>query len=217
MMALMAGASALDRIRAERVIAVLRRVPELDSVVDSLVRGGIRTVEVTLDSDDAVGAIERLSARAGLTVLAGTVRTPEEAEAAKAAGAEACVAPALVPAMVERCHRLGLPAIPGALTPSEIEAAKAFGVELVKLFPGSLVGPQYVREILAPLAGVELVVTGGVDSVSAPEFLEAGAVAVGVGSSLTGAADIESEARRLVAAVAGVSEETPPPLRSRPR
>ena len=94
--------------------------------------------------------------------------------------------------------------VPGALTPSEIEAALALGVSLVKLFPGSLLGPDYVRDVLAPLAGAALMVTGGVNLSNAREFLAAGAVAVGVGSALTGAADIEAEARRLVAAVSSV-------------
>jgi 2-dehydro-3-deoxyphosphogluconate aldolase / (4S)-4-hydroxy-2-oxoglutarate aldolase len=191
----------LDRIRAERVVAVLRRVPEPESVVDALRGGGISIIEITLDSDDALGTIERLRARGDVTVLAGTVRSPHDAEAAAAAGAEACVAPTLVPAMVERCRELGVPAIPGALTPSEVEAAKALGSDLIKLFPGSLGGPRYVRDLLAPLAGVELLVTGGVDAANAREFLAAGAVAVGVGSSLTGAADVDAEARRLVHAV----------------
>jgi 2-dehydro-3-deoxyphosphogluconate aldolase/(4S)-4-hydroxy-2-oxoglutarate aldolase len=191
----------LDRIRAERVVAVLRRASEPESVVDALSAGGIRIVEITLDSDDALGTIERLRARGDVTVLAGTVRSPRDAEAAAAAGAEACVAPTLVRAIVERCRELGVPAIPGALTPSEVEAAKALGSDLIKLFPGSLGGPRYVRDLLAPLAGVELLVTGGVNASNAREFIAAGAVAVGVGSSLTGAADIEAEARRLVAAV----------------
>jgi 2-dehydro-3-deoxyphosphogluconate aldolase/(4S)-4-hydroxy-2-oxoglutarate aldolase len=103
--------------------------------------------------------------------------------------------------VVERCRQLGLPAIPGALTPSEVETASALGAELIKLFPGSLGGPDYVRGLLAPLAGVELIVTGGVDASNAPNFLAAGAVAVGVGSSLTSAEDVEAEARRLIAAV----------------
>jgi 2-dehydro-3-deoxyphosphogluconate aldolase / (4S)-4-hydroxy-2-oxoglutarate aldolase len=191
----------LDRIRAEGVAAVLRRVRDVDAVVDALVAGGIRIVEITLDSDDALAAIERLRARPDLTVLAGTVRTPEDAEAAAAAGAEACVAPGLVPGTLARCLDLGVPPIPGALTPTEIETARALGAELVKLFPGSLAGPGYVRDLLAPLAGVELLVTGGVDASNARAFLDAGAVAVGVGSALTGAADVESEARQLLTAV----------------
>jgi 2-dehydro-3-deoxyphosphogluconate aldolase/(4S)-4-hydroxy-2-oxoglutarate aldolase len=205
MMTFMSGASsAVDRIRAERVVAILRRVPDADRVVPALAAGGIRIVEITLDSDGALDTIERLRGNRELTVLAGTVRTPADAEAAAGAGAEACVSPALVPETVERCLELGVPAIPGALTPSEVEAAFALGVPLVKLFPGSLVGPGYVRDVLAPLAGVPLIVTGGVDLSNAREFLDAGAVAVGVGSALTGVADVESVARRLVAAVGSV-------------
>jgi 2-dehydro-3-deoxyphosphogluconate aldolase / (4S)-4-hydroxy-2-oxoglutarate aldolase len=202
MMTLMAGPTpALDRIRAERIVAILRRVPEVDSVFEALVAGGIRIVEVTLDSDDALRTIARLRERRDVTVLAGTVRTPEDAAAAAAAGAEACVAPALVPETVERCHDLGVPAIPGAFTPSEIERAHALGSELVKLFPASLAGPGYVRDVLTPLAGVELMASGGVDESNARAFLDDGAVAVGVGSALTGAADVQVAARRLLDSV----------------
>jgi len=193
--------TAVDGIRAQRLVAVLRRVEEPDAVVNELVAAGIGVVELTLDSDDALGTIERLRARGDVTVLAGTVRTAADAEAAISAGAEACVAPALVAEMVEACSRHGVPAIPGTLTPTEVEAASALGVELVKLFPAGAVGPAYVREVLAPLAGVQLLVTGGIDASNAAAFLDAGAVAVGVGSALAGAADVEAEARRLVAAV----------------
>jgi len=205
MMSLMPGpVAAVDRIRAERVVAVLRRVPDVDSVVDQLLDGGIRIVEVTLDSDDALGTIERLARRADVTALAGTVRTAADAEAAAAAGAAACVAPALVAEMVECCRRLGVPAIPGAFTPSEIEAARALGADLVKLFPAGAVGPRYVRDLLAPLGDVPLLVTGGVDASNARMFIEAGAVAVGVGSALTGAADVAAEARRIVGELRGL-------------
>jgi 2-dehydro-3-deoxyphosphogluconate aldolase/(4S)-4-hydroxy-2-oxoglutarate aldolase len=103
--------------------------------------------------------------------------------------------------MLERCSELGVPAVPGAVTPTEIEAAVGFGVELVKLFPAGVLGAEYLRSVLAPLGGVSLLATGGVDAANARELLEAGAVAVGVASALTGAADVEAEARRLVAAV----------------
>jgi 2-dehydro-3-deoxyphosphogluconate aldolase/(4S)-4-hydroxy-2-oxoglutarate aldolase len=202
MMTLMAGRRpALDRIRAERIVAILRRVPDVDSTVEELVAGGIRIVEVTLDSDDALRTITRLRERRDVTVLAGTVRTPGDAEAAAAAGAEACVAPALVPETVERCHDLGVPAIPGAFTPSEIERAHALGAGLVKLFPARLAGPGYIRDVLMPLAGVELMASGGIDESNAQAFLDGGAAAVGVGSALTGVADVRSAARRLLGAV----------------
>ena len=134
-------------------------------------------------------------------MLAGTVRRPEQVDEAVRAGAEACVGPAFVPAVVARCAELGVPAVPGALTPSEVEAAWQAGAALVKLFPGSLGGPRYVRELLAPLRDVPLLVTGGVTAENAAEFLAAGAVAVGAGSALAAAAEVEAAARRLVEAV----------------
>lgn len=195
---------AIERIRAERLVAVLRRVADLDRVVDELVEAGIRVLEITLDSHGALDAIARLRDRDGITVLAGTVRTAAEAAAAIGAGAEACVGPAFVPAVVEQCLALGTPVIPGALTPSEIEAAWQAGAGMVKVFPASLGGPRYVRELTVPLHDVPLLATGGVDAENAVEFLRAGAVAVGVGSSLTNAPDVGAAARALVGAVRSI-------------
>jgi 2-dehydro-3-deoxyphosphogluconate aldolase / (4S)-4-hydroxy-2-oxoglutarate aldolase len=193
----------VERIREERLVVILRRVPDPDAVVEALAHAGIGVVEITLDADDALAAIGRLRRRGDVAVIAGTVRRPEQVDAAVDAGAEACVSPALVPEVVARCGALGVPAVPGALTPTEVERAWSLGAALVKLFPGSAVGPGYVRELLAPLADVPLIVTGGIDETNARSFLDAGAVAVGAGSSLTGAPHIEGQARRLVAAVSG--------------
>jgi 2-dehydro-3-deoxyphosphogluconate aldolase/(4S)-4-hydroxy-2-oxoglutarate aldolase len=193
----------LDRLRSERALAVLRSVPDLDRVVHGLAAGGLRVVEVTLDSPDALGAIARLRERhPELLVGAGTVRTPAQVEAAAAAGAAFCVAPATVETAVARAHELGVPFVPGALTPTEVERAWSLGPAAIKVFPAGLGGPRYVRELLAPLGDVPLVVTGGVDAGNAAEFLAAGAVAVGVGTALAGAADPAEAARALVAAVA---------------
>jgi 2-dehydro-3-deoxyphosphogluconate aldolase/(4S)-4-hydroxy-2-oxoglutarate aldolase len=110
-----------------------------------------------------------------------------------------------VPAVLERALELGVPAVPGALTPTEIEAAWGMGAALVKLFPGALGGPAYVRDVLAPLSDVPLVVTGGVTAANARAFLDAGAVAVGVGGALIGADDVAAEARAVVASVRGTA------------
>jgi 2-dehydro-3-deoxyphosphogluconate aldolase / (4S)-4-hydroxy-2-oxoglutarate aldolase len=189
--------SAIERIRRERLVAILRRVPDLDARVAALADAGVGVIEITLDDPHALGAIERARGRGDVTVLAGTVRRAEQVDAAAAAGAEAVVGPALVREVVERAAELGIPAIPGALTPTEIGLAWDAGAALVKLFPAGLGGPRYVRDVLAPLAGVPLLVTGGVDAQNARAFLDAGAVAVGVGSAL----DDPDEARRLVAAL----------------
>jgi 2-dehydro-3-deoxyphosphogluconate aldolase / (4S)-4-hydroxy-2-oxoglutarate aldolase len=189
--------SAIERIRRERLVAILRRVPDLDARVAALADAGVGVIEITLDDPHALGAIERARGRGDVTVLAGTVRRADQVDAAAAAGAEAVVGPALVREVVERAAELGIPAIPGALTPTEIGLAWDAGAALVKLFPAGLGGPGYVRDVLAPLAGVPLLVTGGVDAQNARAFLDAGAVAVGVGSAL----DDPDEARRLVAAL----------------
>jgi 2-dehydro-3-deoxyphosphogluconate aldolase/(4S)-4-hydroxy-2-oxoglutarate aldolase len=171
---------AVEVIRRERVVAVLRRVDDVEAAVERL---ALPVVEVTLDSPGALDAIAGLRARPGLTVLAGTVRTGEDALAAIAAGAEAVVSPATDGDVGEACRRLGVPWVPGAFTPTEIESAWRAGAALVKLFPGRLGGPAYVRDVLAPLVGVPLLVTGGVDAESAIAFLDAGAVALGADAS----------------------------------
>jgi 2-dehydro-3-deoxyphosphogluconate aldolase/(4S)-4-hydroxy-2-oxoglutarate aldolase len=192
--------SAIERIVAGRVVAVLRRVDDVGALVDGLVAGGIDLVEVTMDGEHAATQLAELRARGDVLVLAGTVRTPADAEAAVAAGAEVCVAPGTVPATIARCHELGVPMIPGALTPTEVERAWALGVAMVKLFPGSLGGPQYVRELRAPLPDVPLMVTGGVTADNAGAFIAAGATAIGAGSALAAAADVPAAARALAAA-----------------
>ena len=176
--------SAIERIRSERLVAILRRVPDMDARVAVLADAGVGVVEITLDSEDALGAIARTRGRGDLSVLAGTVRTAADVDAAFAAGAEAVVGPGTVPAVLERAGELGIPVIPGALTPTEIERAWTAGAAFVKLFPGALGGPGYVKDVLAPLADVPLIVTGGIDASNARAFLDAGAVAVGIGSAL---------------------------------
>ncbi len=189
--------SAIEAIRAARLVAILRRTADVDAQVARLAAAGVRVVEITLDSDDALGAIERARGRGDVTVVAGTVRVPAQVDAAVSAGAEAIVAPALSAAVLERAAALDTPAIPGALTPTEIETAWQAGAVLVKLFPARLGGPLYVRDMLAPLPDVPLLATGGVDATNARAFIDAGAVAVGVGSGLGS----DDELRRLLDAV----------------
>src|SRR5438034_2007300 len=148
--------AAIDAIRSRRVVTILRRIPDPERVVRALREGGIAIVEITLDSDGALETIARLRDDPELVVLAGTVRTAQEAEAAAEAGAEACVGPALVPEVIDACRTLGLSAIPGALTPTEVETARRLGAAMVKLFPAARLGPAYVRDLLGPFRDVPL-------------------------------------------------------------
>ena len=186
--------TASGRSGSSRSCGALR---DVDARVTALADAGVGVIEITLDDPAAAAAIERARARGDVSVIAGTVRRVEQVDLAVAAGAEAVVSPGFDRAVLERAAELGVPAIPGALTPTEVEAAWAAGAALVKLFPAGLGGPRYVRDLLAPLADVPLLVTGGVDAANAAAFIAAGAVAVGVGSAL----DDPAEARRLVAAL----------------
>jgi len=167
--------SAIERIRQERFVAILRSPPDLDEAAEELVGAGVGVLEITLDTPGALEAIRRWRTRA--TVLAGTVRTQADADAAVAAGAAALVSPALV--FLEH----NVPHVPAAFTPTEVETAWRGGAPLVKLFPGAALGPSYLRSLLTPLADVPLFVTGGISAENAAAFLDAGAVAVGADSS----------------------------------
>ncbi|HEY3522349.1 MAG TPA: bifunctional 4-hydroxy-2-oxoglutarate aldolase/2-dehydro-3-deoxy-phosphogluconate aldolase [Candidatus Limnocylindrales bacterium] len=200
------GGSVAATIRRERLVAVLRRVEprsRLIELVTDLAAAGVRIFEITFDAPDAVGDLvacrSALGDGAGI-VGAGTVRTASQLREAADAGAAFAVAPVFDHAIVEASIRLGLPFIPAAFTPTEADAAWRTGATFVKLFPGSALGPKFVRELRGPLPEIETIVTGGVDASNARAFLDAGAIAVGVGGALVRAS--ADERRAIVEAVA---------------
>jgi 2-dehydro-3-deoxyphosphogluconate aldolase/(4S)-4-hydroxy-2-oxoglutarate aldolase len=194
-------APVIERILTERLIVLLRAVTDADRLVGELAQAGVGVIEITMDSPDAEVAIANARERGDVSVVAGTVRTAEQAERAAAAGAEACIAPVYTADVVMRTLELGLPVIPAALTPSEIDAAFRAGAALVKLFPADAFGPSYVRHVLAPLADVPILASGGIDAGNARGYLDAGARAVALGSSVTKAPNPAEAARTAVAAV----------------
>jgi 2-dehydro-3-deoxyphosphogluconate aldolase / (4S)-4-hydroxy-2-oxoglutarate aldolase len=197
------------------VIAILRSrdASRLAEVSNVLAEAGITAIEFTLTTSGAIDALrEYARAKPESVVLgAGTVLDAAMAEAAVEAGATYLITPAVRPAVVEAAHRLDVPVIPGALTPTEILGAWESGVTAVKVFPAPLVGgPDYLKAVLAPLPHIPLIPTGGVGIDDARAYLDAGATAVGVGNPLLGDAldggsldAVRERAERLVAAVAG--------------
>ena len=170
----------------------------IDDVLDALADAGVPLLEVTLDTPDALATIER-SARAGHLVGAGTVRTTDEVRAAAQAGARFVASPSLVVPVVEAADEVGLEAMPGVLTPSELARALEVGARTVKLFPaGPVGGPSYLRTLRGPFPEVPIVPTGGIAVAEVSDYLAAGATSVGLGASLVGAAppanDVELEA-----------------------
>ena len=204
------GSPVAAAIRSARLVVVLRGVApraRLLDLVDELVDAGARVFEVTLDGD---GAIEDLAAvrehlagcDSACLVGAGTVRSSDQVRAAVDSGAAFGVSPVLDPAVLAAALDAGLPFVPGAYTPTEADAAWRGGATFVKLFPGSSLGPDHVRELRGPLPEIETIVTGGVDATNAVGYLDAGAVAVGIGSAIVRAS--AAERRALIEAIASV-------------
>ncbi len=175
-------------IAAGRVLAIARRLDPAAApgLVEALRDGGLAVLEVTLDGDHALDVIAGL-AGGPLLVGAGTVLSVPSAEAAVAAGAAFVVSPHVDPEIVAWAVGSHVPVLAGAYTATEIMTAWDAGASAVKLFPAAAGGPDLVRHLRGPLPHVPLVPTGGVDGGNARAFLDAGAVAVGVGSWLTGA------------------------------
>lgn len=176
-----------------RVMAILRSADAsgLPAVARALVAGGVTCLEITLTTEGALDALAAVRAELGpeVAVGAGTVVTTAEARDALAAGAEFLVAPVVDTDVVRAAARSGIPCYPGAWTPTEVSTAWRAGAAAVKLFPASTGGPAHLRQLLAPLPDVPLVAVGGVDIARARDYVDAGAVAVGIGSPLLGGAD----------------------------
>ena len=170
------------------VIAVIRAAsPEQALLIcEALVRGGITALEITMTTPNAFLAISKARAQFGkvAAVGVGTVLTPEIARAAIAAGAEFVVSPITRLSIIDAAHAAERPAMIGAYTPTEAQAAHEAGADFVKLFPADTLGPAYVKALRAPLPHLRIVPTGGVELSNVADWLRAGCAAVGTGSSL---------------------------------
>lgn len=191
-----------------RVIAIGRNLdPERALRIGQVLAAtGVPAFEVTLQGAGALDAIRDLTDRLGerLLVGAGTVLDLEGAEAAVGAGARFLVMPVTDVAIVRWAVERGVPVFPGALSPTEVLTAWRAGASAVKLFPASVGGPALLRELRGPLPDIPLMPTGGVTAENAGALIDAGAVAVGVGSWLTGAPDDASLRARATALMAAV-------------
>ncbi len=205
-----------DGIRIGRVLAIGRNLPpaSLLAIADALRRGGVGAFEVTMNTAAAAEAIAALAARFDpneLLIGAGTVLDPAQAQAALEAGARFFVMPHTDPGLIRWAADRSIPTVPGAFTPSEILAAWRAGAAAVKLFPASVAGPRFVREMAGPLPEIPLIPVGGVGLDNAASFIEAGAIAVGIGSWLTGGADPATIRDRAAQLLASLPPATPQP------
>jgi len=204
---------ALDALLAAKVVAVIRMkdAARVAATVAALSRGGVAAIEITMTVPGAVEIIREMakSRPEGTVIGAGTVLDAGTAADVIAAGADFVVSPIADAGMIRTCRAEGVLAAPGAMTPTEIVAAWRAGADIVKVFPATSLGPQFVRDVRGPLPQLRLMPTGGVTVENARDFLAAGACCVGLGTALVDAkaveagdwAGIEERARRLVASL----------------
>lgn len=178
----------MNLIRETGIIAIMRAQSssQLITAADAIKAGGVRVIEVTMTTPGALDVIAAASRKYGSEVLfgAGSVLDAETARAAILAGAGFIVAPTLNLDVIALCNRYSVPVMPGCYTPTEALTAWEAGADMIKLFPASFGGPGLIKAIRAPLPQLEIVPVGGVDLDTAANFIQAGAAALGVGSSL---------------------------------
>jgi 2-dehydro-3-deoxyphosphogluconate aldolase / (4S)-4-hydroxy-2-oxoglutarate aldolase len=216
-------AAVTAQIEALGVVAVIRMKDSsrLRAVVDAMAEGGVRALEVTMTVPGAVDLIRSLASSLpeGFLLGAGTVTDVSTARAVIDAGACFVVGPVFRPDVIAACHERDVAAIPGCFSPTEILAAHECGADIVKVFPATTLGPQFIKDVRGPLPQVKLMPTGGVTLDNAGEWIRAGAVAVGLGSALLDAKAIDggrldvitTNAVRVVANVAAARIMPPRP------
>lgn len=178
----------VERLQEIGAVAVVRLASAQAAlrVAEALHAGGMTALEITVTVPDACGVIAALDRRFGdeICIGVGTVLDAQTARRAVEAGARYVVSPVLRAEVVAECHRLGVPAMPGAYTPTEILAVHEAGADMVKIFPADTLGPGYLRSVLAAMPFLRLMPTGGVTPENVGAWLTSGAVAVGLGGSL---------------------------------
>ena len=185
-------------LRAARIVAILRR-PDIDEVVDALAdqlfAAGVRAAEITLDQPGALHGLERLVARAPADALvgAGTVLSGEQLDRAVDLGARFVVCPHLDVELIARAHDQGIDILPGVTTPTELVTARRAGAAAVKLFPAGALTPASLAALRGPFPDAAVVPTGGIKVHEVGDWLDAGAVAVGLGSAIGGVGGVAPE------------------------
>ncbi|GAB7387847.1 bifunctional 4-hydroxy-2-oxoglutarate aldolase/2-dehydro-3-deoxy-phosphogluconate aldolase [Bacillaceae bacterium] len=204
----------LAQIKENGVVAIIRgaKPEDIVPIARALRDGGVKTLEITVETPRVLTLIENVAAELGDEVIvgAGTVLDPETARAAIMAGARFIFSPTVNVETIRMTKRYGIISIPGALTPTEIVTAYENGADLIKVFPANVFGPRYLQDVHGPLPHIPLMPTGGLNLTNVAEYIRAGAVAVGIGSSLVDAKkpvdetyleDLRQKASRFVEAV----------------
>ncbi len=191
----------IERIKDKGIVAVVRaeNSEKAFDIVEKCIDGGIDAIELTFSVPFAHHVIEDLAKKYGDDIVlgAGTVLDSETARIALLSGAQYIVSPHFNPEVTKLCNRYRTASMAGVLTITEAVTAMEAGVDVLKLFPGDLSGPRFIKDIKGPLPWVQIMPTGGVDADNVGEWIKAGAVAVGAGSCLT-KGDITANAKSFI-------------------
>ncbi|MBS4176128.1 bifunctional 4-hydroxy-2-oxoglutarate aldolase/2-dehydro-3-deoxy-phosphogluconate aldolase [Lederbergia citrea] len=179
----------IELVKREKIVVIVRGIKPEDSlsVAEALVAGGIRFIEVTMNTEGALAIIQQWRERfknEEIFIGAGTVLDREMATAAIEAGAQFIVTPNLDEEVVKLSCEKNIDIFPGVMTPTEIVKALKAGAKAVKLFPMGSLGLNYLKEIRAPLSDVQILATGGVNLENIQEYLKNGVIGVGIGSNI---------------------------------
>jgi 2-dehydro-3-deoxyphosphogluconate aldolase/(4S)-4-hydroxy-2-oxoglutarate aldolase len=183
----------LTKIAECGLVAVVRAESSQQAIkiTEACVAAGVAGIEITYTVPGATEVIKDCAQNFNngeIIIGAGTVLDPETARAAILAGAQYIVSPSLNVETVKLCNRYRVPVMPGAMTVKEVVEAMETGADIVKVFPGELFGPRFIKAVKGPIPHAKLMPTGGVGLDNVHEWIKAGAVAVGVGGKLTGGA-----------------------------
>jgi 2-dehydro-3-deoxyphosphogluconate aldolase / (4S)-4-hydroxy-2-oxoglutarate aldolase len=187
----------LDIVAQHKIVAIIRLddLSTAQQITDALIDGGIRAIEFTLTHPDAVKTIGAIRNTVDDTVVigAGSVISVEQVKAVADVGAQFVVSPNTNPSVIQACVDLGLPAMPGALTPTEIQMAWELGASVVKVFPAHHFDARYIKDVRAPLPHLRLMPTGGINVDNIRQYLDYGAFGVGIGSTLINKSAVENQ------------------------
>lgn len=178
----------LSKILEHKIIAIVRgsKAADVLPIAKALNKGGIKLIEVTMNSPKALSVIEELTNELGNEIIvgAGTVLDSESARSALLVGAKFILSPNVDTDTIKMTKRYGAISIPGAFTPTEILKAFEDGGDIIKVFPASSLGPSYIRDIKGPLPQIPMLATGGINLDNIVSYLKNGSSGVGLGSSL---------------------------------
>lgn len=180
--------TALDKLNELPIVGILRGISEehIEKIAEAVVVSGLKVLEITMNTANATLLIKRLKkeTEGKLIIGAGTVMNLKDLEDALNSGAEFIVTPCAIEEVIKYCSLNNIPVFPGALTPTEIYNAWQMGGTMIKVFPASLFGPKYFKEIKGPFDVIELMAVGGVTKETIAEYFKMGAAAVAFGAGI---------------------------------